>query len=97
MDISTSPSGPWWPCPQLPQQVLWVVCLAKLRPGAGAWQPGAQGSTLPSSPWENPLTWEGCSEVRQTEWLVSAPRRQAWTLGHGKGAGSVVAGLEPGS
>lgn len=63
MDISTGPSGPSWPCPQLPQRVLWVVCLAKLRPDAGAWQPGTQGSTLPSSPWESPLTWEGCSEV----------------------------------
>lgn len=33
----------------------------------------------------------------QPEWLVSAPRREAWTLGHSEGAGSVVAGLEPGS
>lgn len=62
-DISTGLAGPWWPCPLLPQHVLWVVCLAELRSGAGAWQPGAQGSTLPSSPWESPLTWEGCSEV----------------------------------
>lgn len=33
MDISTGPSGPWWPCPLLPHHVLWVVCLAELRPG----------------------------------------------------------------